>query len=101
MIRQELGPLVGYQNFPLQMPDGEIVLSQEKFWLIETDIDAIDNSHWTAHERKVMTAHRWWSLPDMASTAEQIYPQALARVLSDLATQWPVDFKALEQTAHT
>lgn len=99
MIRHTLGPLVGYQHFPLQMPDGEIVLSQEKFWLIETDITTIDNSHWTAHERKVMTAHRWWSLEDMATTSEQIYPQALATVLSGPSDNWPVDFKALEQIA--
>ena len=99
MVIDELGPQVGYRNFPLQMPDGETVLSQEKFWLIETDIVAIDNSRRTAHERKVMTAHRWWSLHDIAATSEQIYPQALAMVLSGPSDNWPVDFKALEQIA--
>ncbi len=95
MIAHELGPLVGYQNFPMQMPSGEIVLSQEKFWLLKTDMTAIDNSHWTAHERKVMTAHRWWSLHEMTTTSEQIYPEALATALSGPAGNWPVDFKIL------
>ena len=44
----------------------------------------LDASRWEQAERDTIAEHRWWTVAELASTAERVYPPGLARILPDL-----------------
>jgi 8-oxo-dGTP diphosphatase len=77
----DVGAEVGQRTFVLQMPDGEHVMADERFFLVKADGDALSRDRWTELERKVMTEHRWWSRSELAETGEVVYPGNLLDML--------------------
>ena len=75
------GPEVGQRIATFQMPDGEMVRADERFFLVRVDALEISTERWTGLEREVMAAHRWWSAAELLSTAEQVWPEDLADLL--------------------
>jgi 8-oxo-dGTP diphosphatase len=76
------GPEVGQRIVTLQMPDGEMVCADERFFLVRTEgTSQIATDRWTDLERKVMDAHHWWSAAELRSTVEQVWPDDLADLL--------------------
>ena len=75
------GPEVGQRIVTFQMPDGEMVRSDERFFLVRADAVEISAERWTDLERTVMAAHRWWSAAELLSTAEQVWPEDLTDLL--------------------
>ena len=79
---QIAGP-VGVREVQLQLPDGEWVLAVEQYFVAHTRSEFISRDGWTAQEREVMAEHRWWSLDDLRSTTETVYPENLIEMLSE------------------
>ena len=50
------------------MPDGEHVVSDERYFLVRVTDDSLSRANWTAFEREVMVEHRWWSREELAQT---------------------------------
>ena len=75
------GPEVGQRIAAFQMPDGEMVRADERFFLVRASALEISTERWTDLEREVMAAHRWWSAADLRSSVEQVWPQDLAELL--------------------
>src|SRR6266508_5017825 len=46
------------------------------------EVDASGQEDW---ERSQLTAHRWWTIAELASTTETVYPFGLVGLLTDLA----------------
>src|SRR5271156_5095647 len=61
---EDIGPEVGRREFVLQLPDGEQVMADERFFLIKPGDASLSRDGWTAQEAKVMADHRWWSLDE-------------------------------------
>jgi 8-oxo-dGTP diphosphatase len=65
-----------------QMPDGEMVRADERFFLVRLETaQMLSTERWTNLEREVMATHHWWSVDELLSTAEQVWPENLPDVL--------------------
>jgi ADP-ribose pyrophosphatase YjhB (NUDIX family) len=58
----------------------------EHYFVARVDLLEPDVSGWTDVERRVVLEHRWWTLDDVRSTRETIYPEQLAEILADALT---------------
>jgi 8-oxo-dGTP diphosphatase len=81
MRRDDVGPQVGRREFVLQLPDGERVLTDERFFVVAARNEALSRAGWTADEVEVMAEHRWWSPRELACTSETVWPENLLAML--------------------
>lgn len=56
----------------------------EDYFVVRTTLQAVRTDGWTDDERRAMTAHRWWSVPELSATAETVYPEDLVQLLTRL-----------------
>jgi 8-oxo-dGTP diphosphatase len=78
---QEISPELGRRIFVLQLPDGERVMADERFFLVRTEDTSLSRDGWTAQEADIMTDHKWWSRDELAQTSETVWPENLATML--------------------
>ncbi len=76
------GPQIARRITTFQTPDGDTVQADERYFLIRTNNPQLSNERWTELEHEVMTEGGWWSLADLRSTAEQIWPDNLTDILA-------------------
>jgi len=91
LVVDDPGPEVGQRIAMFQMPDGETVHADERFFLVRVDALEISTERWTGLEREVMAAHRWWSAAELLSTAEQVWPEDLTDLLVRIGVWKPAD----------
>jgi hypothetical protein len=65
----------------LQLPDGEHVVQDERYFLVRATDNALSRDAWTALEREVMVEHRWWSLEDLSRTEATVWPENLRAMI--------------------
>ncbi len=82
---QTIGPEVGRRLFTLQLPDGEHVTADERFFLIKSGDASLSRDGWTALEQEVMTEHKWWSREELAQTSATVWPENLLAMLDAAA----------------
>jgi 8-oxo-dGTP pyrophosphatase MutT (NUDIX family) len=63
--------------------EGELIDQTEHIFVARADITELNASGWTEVERRVVVEHRWWSLAELHSTRERVYPDTLAELLAD------------------
>jgi 8-oxo-dGTP pyrophosphatase MutT (NUDIX family) len=72
--------------------DGEVYHGEEWFFLAEgvwTERDRVDTSGFTELEVSTVDQHHWWTVRELASTADVVYPPELAELLPPLlAGNW-------------
>ena len=86
----DVGDPVGRRQFVLRLPSGEHVMADERFYVVRCERGAISTERWSALEREIMAAHRWWSRDELAQTSEQVFPEDLLAMLDgDAAGQAP------------
>jgi 8-oxo-dGTP pyrophosphatase MutT (NUDIX family) len=78
----DVGAEVGRREIVLQMPDGEYIISDERFFLVRTEgCPALFRDGWTALEATVMAECRWWSQDELARATATIWPENLLAML--------------------
>jgi 8-oxo-dGTP pyrophosphatase MutT (NUDIX family) len=82
---QTIGPEIGRRVFTLQMPDGEHVTADERFFLVKSGDASLSRDGWTALEQEVMTEHKWWSREELAQTSAKVWPENLLTMLDAAA----------------
>lgn len=87
-LREETGIVVdrvdapvAERRFEMTMPDGELVLAEERLYLVRTEGFELSRAGWTALEHEVMAEHRWWSVAALEATDETVFPEDLAALL--------------------
>jgi len=78
---EDPGPEVHQRVVTFQMPDGDIVRADERFFLVRVEGALISTERWNDLEREVMGTHRWWSTVELLSTSDQIWPEDLHNLL--------------------
>ena len=76
-----VGLQVGQREFVLQLPDGEHVVADERFFVVRTSNASLSRDGWTVREAQVMADHRWWSHHDLAQTSVTIWPENLLTMI--------------------
>jgi len=76
------GPQVARRQVEFRTPNGEMVTADERFFVVRAPAFDLSAARWTELEREVMAEHRWWSAPDLRSTAERVWPDDLPELLA-------------------
>lgn len=79
----DIGAPIAQRAFEMQMPDGTYVLADERFFLVRVEEQPLSKDGWTELERSVMTEHRWWTLDELRSTGEAVFPDDIPAILAD------------------
>ncbi|RFB71322.1 NUDIX domain-containing protein [Herbaspirillum sp. 3R11] len=65
------------RRFTLQLPDGENVIAEERYFFVRTSNTHIRDAEWTSDERQFIVEHKWWSLEELRSTDDIVWPNEL------------------------
>jgi 8-oxo-dGTP diphosphatase len=84
ILRDAVGQQVAQREFTLQLHDGEYVMADERFFLVRVADQSLSRDHWTAIEVELMTDHRWWSVEELTSTNEAVFPERLVGILAGI-----------------
>jgi hypothetical protein len=70
------------REFVLQLPDGEHVMADERFFLVSVDhAPTLSCNSWTDLEAEVMAEHKWWSREELRQTTATVWPENLPAML--------------------
>jgi 8-oxo-dGTP pyrophosphatase MutT (NUDIX family) len=87
-----LGPVVMTRHVEFTF-DGGSYDQEETYFAVRTAAFTPDPKGWTETERNVMVCSRWWSLEDLRTTDETVFPENLAALVGQLLTgrtvPWP------------
>ena len=83
MLPDDLGPVVLHRTATFTF-DGQHYAQTEDFYFCRVDSGAVVTTGWTELERRAMTAHRWWTVDELAATDDVVYPEKLGPLLARL-----------------
>jgi 8-oxo-dGTP pyrophosphatase MutT (NUDIX family) len=63
--------------------EGLVYDQVEHIFVARTEIHDVDVSGWTDTERRVVVEYRWWTLAELRSTTESVYPVAIVDLLAE------------------
>ena len=78
---ESVGAQVARREFVLQLPDGERVLADERFFLIAVDSKTISRDGWTTLEAALIADHRWWTPEELTHSSETVWPENLLEII--------------------
>jgi 8-oxo-dGTP pyrophosphatase MutT (NUDIX family) len=84
----ELGPVVWARQADFFF-DGRAFHQREVFYVVRTENFAVRATALTAEEDRFITSWRWWSLSDLATTKEVVYPVDLAHLVARWLAEGP------------
>jgi 8-oxo-dGTP diphosphatase len=85
-----LGPVVWVREGVLHMPGP--VRMVEQYIVARCEGAEPDRADWDALEREFIDDIRWWTLQELMTTQDGVFPPGLARLLPDvLAGAWPAE----------
>lgn len=67
--------------------DGATYHGEEWFYLVRTERTEVDTTGFTQVEIDTVNAHHWWSVPELSSTSDTVYPVQLAELLPGLLAE--------------
>jgi 8-oxo-dGTP pyrophosphatase MutT (NUDIX family) len=82
--RDTVGQRVAEHEFVLQLADGENVIAEECFFLVRVADQSVSRDHWNAVEMETIADHRWWSVEELKSASETVFPDALVAILAGI-----------------
>ena len=81
-ITADPGPQIARMTPEFVTVEGEPVQADERFFLVRVKKAEIDTSRHTALEQALMTRHRWFTLAELATWKEPIFPANLAEMIA-------------------
>lgn len=76
LVVAELGPALRSERIEFVF-EGELFYQHQTFFRVRVNQPQISTAGWTEVERRVVTAHRWWTREQVKSSRERIYPEDL------------------------
>jgi 8-oxo-dGTP pyrophosphatase MutT (NUDIX family) len=77
------GPAIMVRRFSWEF-EGSVYDQEETYFLVRTGEFEPVPAGWTDTERATMAGHRWWSIEELRTTNETVYPEGLADLLRQL-----------------
>ncbi len=85
LIRDECGQSVAQREFLMQLPSGETVKADERFYVVLASETELSQAGWSENEKRVISQQKWWSRAELLETNEVIFPEGLAELLATIA----------------
>jgi 8-oxo-dGTP pyrophosphatase MutT (NUDIX family) len=79
----DLGEVVRRRVVDLRFADGP-VRQDEHFFTISAAEFVPDDRNWTELERATTAEHRWWSVEELRSASDAVFPEDLSSLLEEL-----------------
>ena len=83
-IDEPIGPQIAQRDCIYELPDGETVRADERFFLVRVRRSDVCRSSLSGLEQRVITEHRWWTGDEVSRSNELIYPVDLVKILEEL-----------------
>jgi 8-oxo-dGTP pyrophosphatase MutT (NUDIX family) len=64
--------------------EGTFYDQDETYYAVRTDTFVPDTAGWTAVERRAMSDAHWWSVDELRTTTETVFPEGLAELIEQL-----------------
>ncbi|WP_343553266.1 NUDIX domain-containing protein [Pantoea sp.] len=80
----DVGQSLTTRTFEMTLPSGEVVLANERFYLIKIGDEDINNHEWTEYEKSVIDNYHWWNLNELRNTDDVVYPSNIPDICSIL-----------------
>lgn len=77
---EQLGPVVATRVAEFAF-DGRSFRQRESFFAVRVEPFTPHAAGWDDVEQRALLGHRWWSVDDLATTAETVYPAELLDLL--------------------
>lgn len=87
-VKTVSGP-VADRRFSMLLPSGETVLSVEQYFVVHAQSETLSRAEWTPHETQVMADHHWWSVQELQTTDETVWPENLIEILAEAGVLEP------------
>lgn len=85
LVVEDPGPQVARVRVGFRLPDGRMADVDQRFFMLRVETLDVSSAGWTAEERGVLVAHRWWSVDEIRASSETIWPAELVDILTSLA----------------
>ena len=82
-VRQNVGTHVATRNFEMMLPSAEVVISEERLFIVFIKNEEVNTENWSDHEKLVITKSRWWTFDELNQTSETVYPNNIPNILAD------------------
>ncbi|MCS4265605.1 NUDIX hydrolase [Serratia sp. BIGb0163] len=84
IVCNEVGQCVAQRNFEMMLPNGEMVEAQEKFYVVRVRYREINTDRWSGEEKRVISEYHWWSVEELRTTDEIVYPENIVEILESI-----------------
>lgn len=91
LVRLECGPCVTQRTFMMQLPSGETVKADERFYVINASENELSQAGWSENEKRVISQQKWWTPSELLQTGEVIFPEGLIAILAEIANDQKSD----------
>jgi len=81
IIVADLGREIARMTPEFVTVEGELVQAYERFFLVRVAEARVDTSGHTVLEQQMMTQHRWFTLGELESWPEAVFPAELAAII--------------------
>ena len=82
MMVADVGASIGERSYKMRLPDGEVIAGHETYFLVRAAAASeINRDGWTRLETEIIAEHRWWSVAELKTTTETVYPVNLMAML--------------------
>ena len=83
VVRQNVDAHVATRNFEMMLPSAEVVISEERLFIVFIKNAEVNTSNWSEHEKLVISKSRWWTFGELSQTDEIVYPNNIPNILAD------------------
>ncbi|EYS71598.1 hypothetical protein J999_3982 [Acinetobacter baumannii 16553_3] len=71
------------RNFEMMLPSAEVVISDERLFIVFIKNEEVNTANWTEQEKFVISKSRWWTFDELSQTDEIVYPNNIPNILVD------------------
>ena len=83
----DVGRQIGQRTAVFQLPDGDFVEADERYFYVSTNNENIDKTHRSAQELDVIKEHHWWSRAELLETDKTIFPENILGLIDNIPNE--------------
>lgn len=86
-LKFDIGKQIGQRTAVFQLPDGDFVEADERYFYVSTDDENIDKTHRNSQELDVIKEHYWWSRAELLETDKIIFPENILGLIDNISNE--------------
>ncbi|MDA3454134.1 MULTISPECIES: NUDIX hydrolase [Acinetobacter] len=83
VVRENIGTHVATRNFEMMLPSAEVVISDERLFIVFIKNEEVNTANWSEQEKLVISKSRWWTFDELSQTDEIVYPNNIPKILAE------------------